>query len=146
MPGKFVDIVIPGSASTPPPLDGLPMVPEKQCGEGGVLQSVEAASGKAVVPATTTTTTKTTTSSKRVTQLPTPEPSLPPSEDGDNKRRCLGPDSDDEHADNDDGGTVPEEEWLRIPDSLFYSIMSVEPAVNPNYGESKALSDPWVAK
>lgn len=119
------------------------MVAEKQCGEDGVLQSVEAASGEAVVPATTVTTT---TSSKRATQLPTPEPSLPPSEDGDNKRRCLGPGSDDGHIDNDDGGTVPDEEWLRIPDSLFYSIMSVEPAVNPNYGESKALSDPWVAK
>jgi len=113
---------------------------EKQCGED-VLQSVEAASGK-VMSGTTATTTK---SCRRATQLPTPEPSLPPSEDGDNKRRCLRSSSDDGHGDNDDGA-VSDADWLRIPDSLFYSIMSVEPEVNPNYCESKALSDPWVAR
>ncbi|KAH8645833.1 isoprenoid synthase domain-containing protein [Xylariales sp. PMI_506] len=38
------------------------------------------------------------------------------------------------------------EVWLRLPESLFYSIMAAEPVVNPLYEASKALSDEWVAK
>lgn len=69
-------------------------------------------------------------------QLPTPDPSLPPSEDGDYCRLRL----------DDNSPFSGEDEWLRIPDSLFYSIMSAEPVVNPHYRESKSQSDPWVAK
>ncbi|KXJ88154.1 isoprenoid synthase domain-containing protein [Microdochium bolleyi] len=75
-------------------------------------------------------------------QLPTPDPSLPPSEAGDHCRLKL----DDGCTFHSDDEAAIEDEWLRIPDSLFYSIMSVEPVVNPNYKQSKALSDPWVAE
>ncbi|TPX17870.1 uncharacterized protein E0L32_002971 [Thyridium curvatum] len=34
--------------------------------------------------------------------------------------------------------------WIRLPEALFSSIMSVEPAVNPLHSTSKALSDEWL--
>lgn len=36
--------------------------------------------------------------------------------------------------------------WVRLPEALFSSIMSVEPAVNPLHSTSKALSDEWLRK
>ncbi|KXX79864.1 Presilphiperfolan-8-beta-ol synthase [Madurella mycetomatis] len=34
--------------------------------------------------------------------------------------------------------------WIKLPEALFSSIMSVEPEINPLYGASKALSDDWL--
>jgi hypothetical protein len=36
--------------------------------------------------------------------------------------------------------------WVKLPEALFSSIMSVEPEINPFYEESKALSDAWLHK
>lgn len=34
--------------------------------------------------------------------------------------------------------------WIKLPEALFSSIMSVEPEINPMYKTSKALSDEWL--
>jgi len=36
--------------------------------------------------------------------------------------------------------------WIKLPEALFSSIMSVEPEINPLHGISKALSDDWLRK
>ena len=36
--------------------------------------------------------------------------------------------------------------WIKLPEALFSSIMSVEPEVNPLHAASKALSDDWLRK
>ncbi|KAI1746420.1 isoprenoid synthase domain-containing protein [Xylaria scruposa] len=44
----------------------------------------------------------------------------------------------------DDG--KPQEAWVKLPESMFYSIMASEPEVNPLYEKAKSMSDEWVAK
>lgn len=36
--------------------------------------------------------------------------------------------------------------WIKLPEALFSSIMSVEPEINPLYRTSKALSDDWLRR
>lgn len=36
--------------------------------------------------------------------------------------------------------------WIKLPEALFSSIMSVEPEINPMHATSKALSDEWLRK
>lgn len=36
--------------------------------------------------------------------------------------------------------------WIKLPEALFSSIMSVQPEINPLHSASKALSDEWLSK
>lgn len=36
--------------------------------------------------------------------------------------------------------------YIKLPEALFSSIMSIDPEINPLYKTSKALSDDWLRK
>ena len=61
----------------------------------------------------------------------------PPSRSG-----TITPDNDHTH----DADKYADGHWIKLPEALFSSIMSVEPDVNPMHEASKAISDEWLRK